>query len=354
MSGDRVAGFRYLLHTGGQEIVVPTPRSSPEIPGPGRSYPDGLDEAMRAYKNGLKPDETVRTYDNGLRAWQTFCDATGLPGDVVREGALTTFVEWRWAQGRAPNTIRTNLTGMAVRLRERGVRVAAADIAGAKEHVERLAARAAAAGEVDRGRGRAPALAIAALRDIVAQLDTATAAGARDRVVFCLGFALAARSHEMAFLRVGDITETEEGLRVAVRVSKTGRRTVLVAYGSNPSTCPVRAWVAWRRMTGFSRMLDGTEAVVQRIHRSGALHGQMSAKSVRTIVRARAAAAGYEVVTSHSIRAGLITAARKAGKDVKAIIDVSGHSAKSGQVYEYFRDPDGWAPENNATMGIGL
>lgn len=312
-----------------------------------------MHEAVRAYKESLKPSETRRGYDSGLTAWEAMTRAAGLKRDQVDEVTLTAFVEWRWAEGRAPNTIRANLTGLAVRLRGEGVDVDPAEIVKARAHVDALVARAAVEGEPDRGRGQAPALALDALRNIVGGFDLDTRVGVRDRVLFCLGFALAARSQEMAGLRVGDVREVEAGLVVGIRVSKTGRRTANIPYGSNPVTCPVRAWQAWRREAGFVPIADAAEAVVQRVHRSGAVHGQMTPKSVRQIIKARGVEAGYEI-TSHSLRAGLITAARRAGKDVKAITDRSGHSTKSGQVYTYMREVDPWRPENNATMGIGL
>ncbi|MFJ8934053.1 tyrosine-type recombinase/integrase [Streptomyces sp. NPDC102364] len=335
-------------------MVIPAPRTSADNPPEVLAYPDGLDDAGRAHAASFTPDATERTYEAGYRSWKRYCADRSLPWQHARIGSLTAFVHQRWEDGRAPETIKTYLSGIAVRLRRDGHPVEAADVTAARRLVDAYARRAAEDGAADRGRGQAPALALGELRAIVAEMDLTTLDGLRDRMVFCLGFALAARSHELAYLRVGDVREAEEGLVVGVRVSKTGRRTVRVAYGSNPVTCPVRAWQAWRRACGWVPMLDGTEAAVQRIHRSGALHGQMSAKSVRAIYRRRAAAAGLELVRSHSGRAGFCTAARTAGKDTKAICDVSGHSPKSGQVYTYFRDPDGWKPENNATMGIGL
>jgi hypothetical protein len=54
---------------------------------------------------------------------------------------------------------------------------------------------------------------------------------------------------ELVTLDVEDITDTDDGLRLAVRRSKADQEgagdAVGLPYGSNPAACPVRAWRAW-------------------------------------------------------------------------------------------------------------
>jgi integrase len=313
-------------------------------------YPEELDAAAHQHAQQFIPDETSRGYDSGRTAWETFCAATQLPYDQPRYGALAAFVHYRWQEGRAPNTIRTNLTGIAVRLREEGITVRREDIKAAKDLVKKYARQAADRREPERGRGRVAALSVKMLRQTIRSLDLTTAAGLRDRLVFALGFHIAARSVELAGLSVGDITVVDEGLIVEVRVSKGEGRTVRVAYGADPLTCSVRAWQDWCRFVGPQNPDD---AVIRRVHASGSVQPEgMAARGVRDLVLRATSACGWPVrIRSHSLRAGFATAARAAGKDTKAIMDVTGH--RSDQVLVYFRDPDGWRPENNATMGIG-
>ena len=65
----------------------------------------------------------------------------------------------------------------------------------------------------------------------------------RDRAVLLMGFAGAFRRSELVALDVEDITDTDEGLRIAVRRSKADQEgegaAVGLPYGSNPATCPV-------------------------------------------------------------------------------------------------------------------
>lgn len=344
----------YPLDIGSQRPGFPGPRTHtdnlPEV-----VYPVGFDEASDKVAESYKPVNTVTAYARDIERWYAYCAEIRLPTHYVGRGSLRAFVQWRWNQGCAPATIKRNLSGIAVTLRTDHVRIAKEDVTLARKFVDTLAGAAAKEGEPDRGNGKAPALPIDVLRTMVRALDLDTAAGLRDRLVLVLGFAIAARRHELAFLRVGDVTWVPEGLVVRVRVSKTGRRVVRVAYGSDRLTCPVRAWQDWMRHTGMVPVADASESLVRRVHRSGSVLGGMSAESVGEVVKRCAAAVGLVVpYTGHSLRAGLVTAARKAGKDQKAISETTGHVDGSAELMGYMRDLDGWDPANNATMGIGL
>lgn len=79
--------------------------------------------------------------------------------------------------------------------------------------------------------------------------------GHRDCALLLLGFAGGFRRSELVALEVSDLKFVREGLEVFVRASKTDQeRTGLekaVAFGSDPSTCPVRAVKDWLELSGI-------------------------------------------------------------------------------------------------------
>lgn len=83
----------------------------------------------------------------------------------------------------------------------------------------------------------------------VAQLDDTALIDVRDRAILLLGYAGGMRRSELAGLTVTDMTSAPEGLLIQLRRSKTdpeGRgRRIEIVYGSDPATCPVRAYRAW-------------------------------------------------------------------------------------------------------------
>jgi site-specific recombinase XerD len=133
----------------------------------------------------------------------------------------------------------------------------------------------------------------------------------RDRALLLMGFAGAFRRSELVSLDVEDITETEDGLRIAVRRSKSDQEgegaAVGLPYGSNPETCPVRAWRAW---LGVSGIREGP--AFRAIDRHDRMRdGRLSPAAVAEVVKRRAAAAGQDaaVFAAHSLRAGFATEA---------------------------------------------
>ena len=78
----------------------------------------------------------------------------------------------------------------------------------------------------------------------------------RDRAVLLIGYAGAFRRSELVGLDVEDIAEVEDGLRITLAPSKADQEgegiVIGIPYGSNPVTCPVRAWRAWLLASGIT------------------------------------------------------------------------------------------------------
>src|SRR6266566_2973808 len=174
----------------------------------------------------------------------------------------------------------------------------------------------------------------------------------RDRALILLGFAGAFRRSELAQLLLTDITETEDGLRVRLRHSKTDQEgegfVKGIPYGHEYKTCPVRAWKAWKDAAGIT---DGQ--ALRSITRHSKLGGSLSDRAVADIIKRRALAAGLEFqeFSGHSLRAGLATAAAQAGVSERVIAKQTGH--KSLPVLRgYIRE--GSLFTENAAAKVGL
>jgi site-specific recombinase XerC len=71
--------------------------------------------------------------------------------------------------------------------------------------------------------------------------------GFRDRALLLLGFAGAFRRSELVALDVADLEETEEGMRVSIRRSKTDQegKGEVIAIVRGSVNCPVKAVKNW-------------------------------------------------------------------------------------------------------------
>jgi site-specific recombinase XerD len=186
-------------------------------------------------------------------------------------------------------------------------------------------------------RAKAPLLTADVRRMIDGLPDTV--AGCRDRALLLLGFAGGFRRSELAALDVEDVVTKDDGLVVKLRRSKTDPegqgRDVGIPYGSNPSTCPVRAWHAWKTAAGISQ-----GALFRGIDRHGRLGAvRLHKDSIGLIVKRAAEAAGLDpaLYAGHSLRAGLATQSYLNGAGELAIMRQTGHRSLA-MVRRYIRD----------------
>jgi integrase len=177
--------------------------------------------------------------------------------------------------------------------------------------------------------------------------------GARDRALLLLGFAGAFRRSELSALEVEDLRFGDDGLQVLLRRSKTDQEgrgeTKGIPFGSHAATCPVRALKAW---------LEAAKLEHGPLFREVTRHGRvatspLTGRSIARVIKRCAAVAGLDArdFSGHSLRAGLATAAAKAGKSTHAIMRQTGHKS-ADMLSRYIREAQLF--DDNAADGIGL
>ena len=246
---------------------------------------------------------------------------------------------------------------------------------------------------------RSKALSLTDLTTVLDRVETkvwpAAVIGRRDAALLLVAWASAARRSEVATLDRSDVTaHPADGLHLQIRVSKTDPsatgQVVAIPFGSQPATCAacrVTAWLAvldaWdtggrvavltelRRRPGTGpghvchlehRGKDQTDR--SGLDRSGPLFRpvtkaatitdrRLSGDVVHAVVRRRLDAAGLSAAGfgAHSLRAGFVTDAFRAGADAHAIMRQTRHrSPTTLEAYARHYTP----LETNAVTTIGL
>ncbi|MFI8928245.1 integrase [Streptomyces sp. NPDC053474] len=351
------------LHEPGA-IPVPGPRAGAlvqpeEFDAETRAVLDRVGLAAEQVVRDKRPENTRKSYGTDWTAWERFTREKNLPVLAVEPGTLTAFVHWLWEQpGKkagtlmAPNTIDRRISGVVVTARKDHHLKLDPDVGAlARELLKALVKEMEQAGQ-QRGTGPAPALRIRHMKRISRALP-GTLAALRDRSLMTLHFAIAGREHEVAYLRLRDITEDPEGrgLIVDIRVSKVKPRTVKVLYLQDPAICPVRCWWKWVEAAGLE---DPDDFAFRRIHSKGTtlLPGGLSPEAVGDVITRLGETAGLEIrPTGHSPRRALASEGKKAGNDRSAIARQGGWAPNSRAMEGYFEEEDGW--EENALSGVG-
>jgi integrase len=196
------------------------------------------------------------------------------------------------------------------------------------------------------------------LSKIVSPIGRTNPLDVRDRAILLLIMPGAFRRSELAALNLTDLEEVDEGLVATVHTSKTDRegRGLIkgIPFGSNPSTCPVRAWRAWVKAYGVTEgpafpSMDRWGHI--KYDPQGATM-RMRGRDVADVIMRRARKAGLVGNWGgHSGRRGFATEAVHGDASERSAKRQGGW--KSGRVFEgYIDEAEIW--KDNAAMKLGL
>jgi integrase len=174
----------------------------------------------------------------------------------------------------------------------------------------------------------------------------------RDRAILLIGFAGAMRRSELASLEFADVTETGDGLRITVGRSKTDQEgegaVVGITYGSNPPTCPVRAWRAW---VEAAQLVDGP--AFRQLGNGRVTDKRIAGDGIARMLKRRATAAGLdpELFSGHLLRSGFATTAARAGVAEHKIMR-QGRWTTSAAMRGYIREGELFVDNPSAKLGL--
>ncbi|MEM8608349.1 MAG: site-specific integrase [Myxococcota bacterium] len=282
------------------------------------------DGDVRRYLENAKSENTRKGYARDFARFETWCAEEGFPALPATPPTVARYAATLARQGKKINSIRRPLAAIAHFHKERGF-----DVPTAHEAVKRTIAGIA------RTHGSAVTQASpilpADLKALVSTFDLETQRGCRDAAVLLLGFTMALRRSELVALNVEDLELHERGVVATIRRQKNDkegkgmRKAVVLA--DDPTLCATLAVKRWLRI---SKRSEGS-LFCTIVHGDHLRDTRLSGQGVNRIVKRAAEAAGLAEMgfTSHSMRAGFVTSAAKAGKSLDAIQSQTGHQSLS-------------------------
>jgi site-specific recombinase XerD len=289
-----------------------------------------LDRAA-AFARQDKAPSTRAAYQSDFASFQVFCLSRGVSSLPALPETVAAYLASEAESGLKPSTISRRCA--AIRYAHK--------VAGHEPPTNAEAVKATLRG-IRRSTGVAPVRKAPAVAEIMRDMAHAAPTGIkglRDRALLLLGFGGAFRRSELVALDVADLEETEDGLRVTIRRSKTDQEGIgtTIAIVRCGASCPVKALRAWLNAAGIA---EG--AVFRPVPKGGkVLDRRLTAKSVCDLVKAYADHVGLDGAAfgAHSPRSGFLTSAARKGASVFKMRDVSRH--KSMDVLQaYVRDED--------------
>jgi integrase len=312
-----------------EHLLLPVPAAPAALP---TLAPNEIATA-RGYIDASRAASTRKAYAADWLRFEFWCRERGAAALPAAPALVAVYLSALAARGQAPPSIARALAAIAYAHRRAG-KVPPHRAEGGMVIGDMLAG-------IRRARIGGPDRKAAADADVVMQLlwsiEDSSLAAMRDRALIAFGMALAARRSELVALDVADLAWEPKGLRVTIRRSKIDQdgEGAVVAVPEGRRLTPLTHLRAWLEAAGI------TEGPVFRPLWKGnrTRDARLSDHAVARIVQARALAAGLDPTryAGHSLRAGFVTSAARAGADVWKIQQVSRH--KSMQVLSgYVRD----------------
>lgn len=321
-------------------------RSGLATTAPANALPGRLDEAMARYARRARADNTWRAYEADLKHVAYWCGLEGLNPLPATPATVAAYLTAHVPPAFAVSTLRRRLAAISVMHQAAGI--AKAELPTRTAQVTTIWAG------IRREHGVAPRKVRAARTKVINALVASLGdkpIDVRDRALLLVGFAGALRRSELVGLDATDITE-DDGLRIVLRRSKTDQegesQTLGLPYGSNPATCPVRAWRAWQ---------DAAALATGPAFRSVARHGRIATtrlndRAIANMIRRRALAAGLDGrFAGHSLRAGFATEGYAQGTPELAVMR-HGRWRSAAVMRGYVEEGRLWT--DNAAARLGL
>lgn len=299
---------------------------------------DDLSQQTGAYLAACLSDATQRAYAGDLRDYLRWGGTfPGEPQDILA------YVSER-AQNLRISTLRRRLTGIGM----------AHVMAGVPDPTRSPLIRKVLRG-VQRVHGVAQRRAVPITEADLARMFEAAQSlpEFRDRALMWLGFAAALRRSEIVALQVEDLSFERSGLTVRLRRSKTdpyGRSRLIGIPEQSGGRVAIAAVKVWLQAGGVN---EG--ALFTRILVSGRRGARLSDQSVALLIKRYAAAIGLpaERISGHSLRAGFVTSAVRAGASLVSIQRQTGH-ASLDMLARYIRELDPFVCNAHAAMALPI
>lgn len=336
--------------------LAPLPREGNALAG--TAIPTELRLRAKELERAGFSANTLRAYASCWQQFELWCREMKVVAIPATPETLVAFVADCEAHGRTPATVDSYFSAIRhVHLR------AGLESPTKMESVVRVIRGYHREAGVDRR--RALPLSPDQLRAMVRAMPGATGLELRDRALLLLGFFLALRRSEIVALNLEDIAFEVDGtvnIRIGGGIDDAGKPrktktdqegkgvTLRLEPGTHADVCPVVAVRNWVAALELGNVTTGP-LFVPLTRDSNLRDGRLSGDGISDIIRKAMKRAGIESAgySGHSLRAGFVTAAKKAGFHYEDIVKTTRHrSLETVRIYD--RDPEN--PKSDITKRL--
>lgn len=277
-------------------------------------------ERARQYVDASRASATRRAYESDWRDFSAYCAARYLSALPATPQTIVLYLT-DLAEKAKFATIKRRLVSIARTHKERGL-----ESPTTHEIVRSLIQGIART----KGTSQAKKAAVTLdhLRAMLLEIRGEGLKAKRDRAMLLLGFSGALRRSELAALAVEDLQFCKQGLRIAIRRSKTDQTgdgaEIAVPYVASRTLCAVHAVREWLDAAGITSGPVFRTFTLQRELSDRSIEGQDVANLVKSLAD-RARLEGD--FGGHSLRAGFVTVAAEKKVSLDSIARTTRHKS---------------------------
>jgi site-specific recombinase XerD len=307
--------------------------------------PEAFDDKIRENLDHVESTATKKAHASDWREFTNWCSERALSSCPADPRTVAGYISDLASSDFAVSTISRRLATISVVHRRQGFQ-SPTGTEGVKLVLKGIRNRYGTAKE------KKLAIRVSHIRQVPAVLPDGIK-GIRDFALILVGYTGAFRRSELVALDVADLDFVPQGVRIALRRSKTDQagegRVLDISYASNEKLCPVHALKKW---LVSAQIEDGP--VFRGVNRHGHISGKrLNDRAVAEVIKEIAEKIGLdpEKVGGHSLRAGFVTDGLAAGLPTPVIRRFSGHKSEA-MLAEYYREACLF--NVNVTSALGL
>jgi site-specific recombinase XerD len=279
-----------------------------------------------------KRPNTLAAYRSDLQAFGLWCTKQGCSALPASPETVAAYLADRGSD-LSPKTLQRHCASIAQVHRLKGLQSPTSSEL-VRTCLQGLRAKAAIQRPQKRAgrKTKAPALLREQVRTLLGHIEQDTGAGLRDTALLLVGYKAALRRSDLANLQWWQVVWSAEGVLLQLQASKTDKantgQSVALAHEGG-AFCPVEALQRWRlwctQSEGITAKALDEGAVFRSVNKHQQTGQRISAHAVGEIVKRRAATAGLQAITAHSLRRGHITEGHRQGKAEADLMRTSRH-----------------------------
>ena len=278
-----------------------------------------VESATKYMKDSLS-ENTKRAYRIQWEQFSAWCLVRGLDPLPSSPEVVCVFISWMADNGKKVATIARMLSSISKAHRVSGVFLNPVGTEMVKEAFSGIKR------QIGSDQARVDPLEI---KDVIKIVDSfgVSIEGIRNKALLLIGYFGAFRRSELVSVSRKDIKFSDDGVRIKIAKSKTDQEGKgfykSIPKSSNEKYCPVLALQDWINVAPESKFLfchvEGTSGPVK-------VGKKLSDKMIARALQRWAFNLGIKGwFSGHSMRAGFVTAAAKAGKSNRSIMKMTGH-----------------------------